>query len=280
MSNKVSTICDYCGKVKEVSLARLKLSHHFCSRKCWSKWRKKNNPNTWNLYNGQLMDMRQSGLTLQAIGDKVGRTRERVRQVLKEHYRTTKIRGLIAREPLAARLGCSYQRLEDLEKLGIIKSLHSGWFYLYDKIEAEKARLALIRFCEHCGKPLPLKDATKLCPECQQERKRYAYPFFSEETKKRVGKRCYAWMKRNPEKNKELRRRGEEKRRKEHYSTTTYEVFRGTTLPVGTIITAVGCKNGHLILEDGSTIPAGLVRKIRKEVRNGKISYGLSYYYQ
>lgn len=42
----------------------------------------------WEIYNGQIKELRNQGLTLQAIGNQVGVTRERIRQILNEHYGT------------------------------------------------------------------------------------------------------------------------------------------------------------------------------------------------
>lgn len=119
-------------------------------------------PPVWGTYNGQVKTLRSQGLTLQAIGNRVGVTRERVRQILKKHYGTTKIPGLIYRDRLSKLLGCSADWLAGLEKQGGLNPIHIGKHYLYDRDEAEKAMLAVQKerqkeywitlVCPECGK--------------------------------------------------------------------------------------------------------------------------------
>ena len=115
----------------------------------------------WEIYNGQVKVLRDQGLTLQAIGDRVGVTRERIRQILKEHYGTTKIPGFVFREQLANLIGCTGTYLVFLEKRGVLNPIHSGGQYLYDRDESEKAALAIAQMrqkghwvelvCDGCG---------------------------------------------------------------------------------------------------------------------------------
>lgn len=112
----------------------------------------------WGIYNGQVKSLRNQGLTLQAIGDRVGVTRERIRQILEEHYGTTKISGFIFRDRLARLIGCSSSYLFSLEKRGVLNPIHRGSYYLYDREESEKAALAVARQKEHW--------AILVCDEC------------------------------------------------------------------------------------------------------------------
>jgi len=116
----------------------------------------------WETYDGQVKQMREQGLSLQAIGDNVGVTRERVRQILRRHYGTTESK-FVSRERLAKFLGCSDYLLARLEERGALSPLHSGGRYLYSPEEAEGAVERLIehltslpvvveRICESCGR--------------------------------------------------------------------------------------------------------------------------------
>lgn len=114
----------------------------------------------WEIYNGQVKSLRNRGLTLQAIGDRVGVTRERIRQILEEHYGTTEISGFITRERLARLIGCSSSYLVSLEKRGVLNPIYRGSAYLYDREESEKAALAVAQMrqrrvtlvCDECGR--------------------------------------------------------------------------------------------------------------------------------
>ena len=145
----------------------------------------KGNIGVWQQYGSQLKVLREQGLSLQAIGDKVGVTNERIRQLLKKHYGTAKVSRVGTRIALAVSLGCNPYKLKLLEKQGILHPIHSGGRYLYSHDEAVKAIVALQRYCKHCGEPLPPMHCIKYCLKCARERKRYNYPFLSEEARKK-----------------------------------------------------------------------------------------------
>jgi DNA-directed RNA polymerase sigma subunit (sigma70/sigma32) len=65
----------------------------------------------------QMQRLRQSGRTLQYIGDKFGLSRERVRQILVERYGSTKATQMLSRSKVAKKLNCAKSRLIKLEKM-------------------------------------------------------------------------------------------------------------------------------------------------------------------
>jgi len=135
---------------------------------------------TWDIYNGQIHDLRQEGASLQRIGDEVGRTRERVRQILKEHYGNTEIRGFITTKELAKQAGCPINLIYKLIKYGLIETKYSSKKHrlwkpkivpsVIEVIEKQKAR------CEICGKPIKWgkrceehRNVKLTCFECGKE---------------------------------------------------------------------------------------------------------------
>lgn len=88
------------------------------------------------------------------------------------------------------------------------------------------------------------------------------------EKKKQHLNRTMNWVKRHPERSKELLEKAQAKykakKRTEYFAITEYVVARGTALPKGTIVKAVGSKNHHLILDSGLMIPILHVRKVVK----------------
>lgn len=220
----------------------------------------------WETYDGQIADMRRQGHTLQAISDKVGVTRERVRQILAKHYGEIKT-NLVPEVKLARIIGCPVTRLRKLRISGVINPVRYECSYLYDRNEIEKAMLALQRNCEHCGVLLPMKNVGKRCPECKKEYKRYAYPFLSDEAKKRANKAAIKWQKQHPEQYKEAQQRAEktywEKKKREHYAKTRYVVVGGEVMPIGSIFKAEKCQNHCLVLKNGLRISVSSVRKIK-----------------
>lgn len=217
----------------------------------------------WQVYNVQIAELRKQGHTLQEIGDRVGVTRERVRQILEEHYGRIEI-PLLPECKAAELIGCNPTRLDKLRRLGIIQPKRQGRCFRYSREDIEEAMLALQKQCLHCGEALRLKGRErKYCPACSKECRRYYYPFYGEEKKRKHNEKTRHWAEQHQEALREIHRKATrkyaERKRKEHYAVTEYLVVRGDILPVGSVIKAVGCKNNHLILKDGLTIPTSWV---------------------
>lgn len=221
----------------------------------------------WQVYNGQIAELRKQGNTLQQIGNRVGVTRERIRQILKEQYGKIEI-PLLPEYKAAELIGCSYWRLRCLRKSSVINPIHMGHYWRYSLDDMEAAMLAVLRFCKHCGEPLPLESPLSVyCPKCSKEMVRYNYPFRSDEGKKRYREAVRRWQQQHPERVRELARKASlkysRKKSKEHFAVTQYLIVKGNILPIGSVVKAVGCKNSYLILEDGLTIPINYVGKVK-----------------
>jgi len=116
----------------------------------------------------EIRQLREQGYTLQAIGDKVGLTREGIRQLLVKNWGTTKFSALVPRETFAKLLGCSVGRLNTLEKKGLVNPIHLGYRYLYGEKDSKKIlgllnpmRPPLVeRTCEECGKKFYLRASS------------------------------------------------------------------------------------------------------------------------
>jgi len=66
-----------------------------------------------------IYDMRQSGATLSQIADRIGRTKERVRQILLRNYGSTKHK-LISTEQLCKLVGLNRGRVMELYRDGAV----------------------------------------------------------------------------------------------------------------------------------------------------------------
>ncbi len=129
----------------------------------------------WKSYNLQILQMRQSGYTLQEIGDYTGVTRERVRQLLLKHCGNIEM-PLLKESGVAKETGCSIWRLKRLRKQGILKPRHRGkFFHYYDKSELEKVKLALQGHCLQCGELMVTNHVRKYCSECRGKRSSKVY---------------------------------------------------------------------------------------------------------
>ena len=126
----------------------------------------------WELHGLRIVEMRRSGYTLQEIGDSIGVTRERVRQVLQE--RCGRIEKLFLTESeVASEIGCSIWRVVNLRKRGILKPCRRGnSLNYYDRGELENIRLAIQRYCLNCGEPLPINHIGKYCANCKGKHRR------------------------------------------------------------------------------------------------------------
>ena len=163
--------------------------------------------NIWDVYDGLLVKMRQLPMTLQEIGDSVGCTRERVRQLLMCYEGTTKIHSFLTRQQMANLLGCTEHRLIRLEKNNKVKPIRSGASFYYPIASAGELANLVKRFCLCCGAEL-CKYQQKYCAKCGQDYRRNSYPFRSGESKIRFYFSQLRWRKRNPEKWREIANRG------------------------------------------------------------------------
>ncbi len=113
----------------------------------------------------KVWEMRQAGLTLQQIGDIVGVTRERVRQILQKNFGTTRVRSLPCEWEAAKILGCAYSTLRDVRERGLLHPIRVGLFIRYSEEELKKADSILKKKCAHCGH-IFLGNG-KYCPDCR-----------------------------------------------------------------------------------------------------------------
>jgi len=119
---------------------------------------------SFSIFDGLIYDWRQEGASLQEIGDKIGRSRERVRQILCQHYGDTVIGDLITTKQLAEKASCEVWLIHKLKKAGLITPIAGGWPYeTLSVVIQNKGK------CRMCGKLLPLYHSTFCSEECRIE---------------------------------------------------------------------------------------------------------------
>jgi predicted nucleic acid-binding Zn ribbon protein len=128
-----------------------------------------------------IYSLRQAGATLQQIADGVGRTRERVRQILNRNYRTTK-RRLLSSEQLCRISGQPRNRIVRLYHYNIIspvrewttgKKHHLLW--PPDTVGEVVKYCQGHHTCKICHKPIP-KGRWLYCSErCYHEGQKLQY---------------------------------------------------------------------------------------------------------
>lgn len=125
--------------------------------------------------------MRHSGATLQQIGDALNLTKERIRQILIEHFGSSR-HPLLSTEQLRSRLNLSRPRIMELYRAKVITP-EKRWVtgdicHLLWSPEAVKKvnnYLDTGRFCKRCGCPLPRGRRVFCSNECYQEDHKYRY---------------------------------------------------------------------------------------------------------
>ena len=215
------------------------------------------------VYNGQIAVWREQGYTLQQIGDRVGVTRERVRQILNKFYADIFPR-FPNEESVSKLLGCPPYTLLRLRKEGIITPKRMGRQWRYSPEDIEIIVLALHKNCPVCGKPVPA-NRKYCCPECQIARWKNRYRHSSEEAKGKQNACVRDWQQRNPEKCREFRiragKRYLEKRKREFWASKPQYIVRRGELK-GKIVTAIGGDRQFLILEDGTKLPPFILKRL------------------
>ena len=137
-----------------------------------------------------IFEKRRSGMPMRKIGEKIGRSRERVRQILIKSLGTTN-HEYLSTSQLCSQSGMSRNRIVDLYLDGIITPI-ARWDvgsrdYLLWPPEAVK-KIGVYyknrRLCKFCNKPLP-KNRIFFCSDnCRLERQKYKY--MTPEKRKRV----------------------------------------------------------------------------------------------
>jgi len=124
----------------------------------------------WETYGQQIVEMRQSGHTLQEIGDTVGATRERIRQILNEQdidFNTS----LLSEAEVIRLMGCNREIFRRRREAGEITPSRTVKRYrYYDSHELEGIRAVIQRYCKNCGQPLPMIYQGKYCHDCRGAR--------------------------------------------------------------------------------------------------------------
>lgn len=137
-----------------------------------------------------IYQMRQAGAPMREIAERVGISKERVRQILTRNIGTTKHEWFSTLQ-LCEESGLPRNRVLELQKQGVITPA-STWgigkrhYFLWSK-EAVKAitdYYSTHHFCQMCNIPLPKKRILFCSDVCRQERHKYKY--MTPDEKKRV----------------------------------------------------------------------------------------------
>lgn len=154
----------------------------------------------------EIAALRMSGFTLQNIGDRVGITRERVRQILVRYHPESLHRpeDLLTKSDLQAELGIGWPKLEKLFGELYIYPV-AGKFYPREVV----ARIKTLHKCKMCGKPIPRGNNVYCSTECRLEGAKYKNrPQAQREKHKALMRR---WNKAHPERIKAIQKKAVDK---------------------------------------------------------------------
>ena len=116
-----------------------------------------------------IYDMRQNGASLQQIGDRIGVTRERIRQILTKEHGSTKITNFLSTLELARSVSCSIEYIYRLSKASVIQPAANNHRPLWGVDSIKK--IFAIKTCPICGKPTSYhreKFCSQKCLEVSQ----------------------------------------------------------------------------------------------------------------
>lgn len=137
-----------------------------------------------------IYQMRQAGAPMREIAEKVGISKERVRQILVQNIGTTKHEWFSTLQ-LCEEAGLPRNRVLELQKLGVITPTFT-WgigkrhclLWSRETVKTVTDYYGTHHFCRVCNKPLPKKRILFCSDVCRQERHKYKYMTLEE--KKRV----------------------------------------------------------------------------------------------
>jgi len=134
-----------------------------------------------NNINSAVYNMRQSGATLQQIADKIGKTKERVRQILVQNYGSTR-HQLISTEQLCRLSGLPRNQIVQLHQDGVIIpavewNAGSRCYLLWSAATVEQviSYYKVHRLCKMCHCPVPKGRRTFCSEQCCKEGHKYRY---------------------------------------------------------------------------------------------------------
>lgn len=159
--------------------------------------------NAFETYDGIIYDMRQQAYTLEEIGRKIGRTRERVRQILVQYYGSTDInKNFLTTRQLTNEATCSPHLIEKLQQAGLITPIRRGFWDLESTLPIViKSRPR----CKICGKLVPKYRRCYCSDECYKEGMKWINR--SEASNRTWLTAMKRWRERNPERLAEIQRR-------------------------------------------------------------------------
>jgi predicted nucleic acid-binding Zn ribbon protein len=128
-----------------------------------------------------IFAMRNSGATLQQIASRVGRTKERIRQILINKYGSAKHK-LISTEQLYRMSGISRYRVIELYQDNVITpakewetSIGHHLLWHPNTVNMIKEYFATHKRCKICDKPIPTTRRVYCSDECYREGHKYKY---------------------------------------------------------------------------------------------------------
>ncbi|MCK9288506.1 MAG: hypothetical protein M0P29_13180 [Sphaerochaetaceae bacterium] len=210
----------------------------------------------------KIVALRKEGYHLRRIGSQVGLSGERVRQILKQAGFETERLG---DKEVAYKVGYPTRIVRRLKKQGLIKPSLPNRGYSPEQIPEIKKIMTEYFKCKHCGKRRPTKNRA-YCDECSEEQKRYKYPFFSQERKRKAAEAVARWRLANPERVAAIQNRATirylEKKRKENLNHFRI-VIRGSDPPIGTIFKPIAIENRYFVLSDGRKVRCTNAQKLK-----------------
>jgi len=145
----------------------------------------------WEVYGGYLKQHRDAGSSLRQIGNEVGRSKQRIHEILVKHYGTADSEGTLSTSQLLEQVGCSVYTLRNLRKEGIISQVSKG------RWKPETLDIILeLRKCKMCGKPVGKQRRTYCSAACEVEAQKYKY--WPEWRKKVQRERTRRWNREHP----------------------------------------------------------------------------------
>lgn len=222
-----------------------------------------------------MHQMRQSGITLDQIGNRFGITRERVRQLLAERYGSTRVRELLTATELARLAGCTWKYIDKLKQRGIIQPAevvgHGRTLWKPQSIAIVIEYIDQHR-CPVCHRPVPSNRQVYCSRGCYLEARRYKNQ--TKEARRQHDERVKRWRAEHPEKAKQIQQRAQArrqtKRASQRYQTTQYVIRRKCPIPLGTEVRVLSYNTtrGRVKVERGEQtleVPFGCIKRIVKE---------------
>ena len=197
----------------------------------------------FQIYNGEILSMRKEGRTLQDIGDTVGVSRQRVKQIMDKRWPQEKVQ-LPTTCSCVKRLGISCEWFEKIAKqLGLSPHIFSVYRIWNPEAYNSIKEYLENRKCGTCGAKLSVDKRVYCSHECYLTSVKHINR--SDKSRERHKFLVKRWRRTHPKEFREIQQRADKTYWQKKRLSWRFIVLNSRVIPVGSIVTLDPDRKAH-----------------------------------